>query len=102
MKDFKINIGKHKWDIKFVDYIKVEKDNALNITNAPILKEDNNVCGVCDYDNKVIAVIDDDEVNTTLAHEIIHAVSYEYNMNITENNTEEIAKAIINVGFKIF
>lgn len=100
MEDFSIKINDTKWSVKFVDSIEViqteTNKNTLCVKDVGV-EEYAEVCkdsplGICDNDNKVIVVAtDNNEIRTTLIHEVIHAVSHEDNIAISEDVVEDIA-----------
>lgn len=101
MDDYKITINNSEWDIKFVEYILVEDKNSKNTFEIQEVdnyepQQNEEILGICDNDNKVIAVatedVSDNEIKTTLLHELVHAVAKEYNIDIPEVVVEEIGK----------
>lgn len=104
MKDFCIKIKDNEWQIIFADNVIVRESEGKNTFHCSDLIDidyPESVYGICDNDNKIIAIstddVDENEMRITLLHEIVHAISHEYDVDMDEYKTEEIANILNNV-----
>lgn len=62
--------------------------------------EDETLVGQCDLDNKQILLKmgeSDDETSWTFGHEILHAISHEYGLDLTERQVSGVERALMKV-----
>jgi hypothetical protein len=76
----KIKIGSYEYDVVF----------------KPHLKTDDNLMGFMNKRTSKIELDPDDgsTLDTTLLHEVVHLISFNYEVNLDEDNTSRIANGI--------
>lgn len=88
-KDFRINIGAHKWHVKFVD-----------LTNTIGSSNDDCLLGVCLFEHQTILISDKSSYSmrlSTFFHELIHAFECIYDIKISHQDLNLVGDALSQV-----